>query len=238
MPQAVFGDSLLYADDTCIIFQYKNVTEFEKQQLRDFSSLGGWIVDKKLSVYFGRGKTKSILFGTKHKLPNAKALNIVYNGAEIKQYAKVQFLGCILDQSLSAGSVALNVINKVNSRLKYLKRQSRFLTPPVCRLLRNALTQPFFDYACTAWFSNLSKILKLRLQVSQNKYIRLQLDKGSKIWVKKFLQLNWLNAHDRYLQFIFSDIFKFQNDHCPDYFNELSCLVGENGVITCSYNKN
>ena len=105
----------------------------------------------------------------------------MYNGAEIKQYAKVQFLGCILDQSLSAGSVALNVINKVNSRLKYLKRQSRFLTPPVCRLLRNALTQPFFDYACTAWFSNLSKILKLRLQVSQNKYIRLQLDKGSKI---------------------------------------------------------
>ena len=27
---------------------------------------------------------KSILFGTKHKLQNAKALNIVYNGIEIK----------------------------------------------------------------------------------------------------------------------------------------------------------
>ena len=29
----------LYADDTCIVFQHKNVTEVEKQLLRDFSSL-------------------------------------------------------------------------------------------------------------------------------------------------------------------------------------------------------
>ena len=36
MPQAVVGYLLLYADDTCTIFQYKNVTEIEKQLLRDF----------------------------------------------------------------------------------------------------------------------------------------------------------------------------------------------------------
>ena len=107
------------------------------------------------------------------------------------------------------------------------------------RILCNSLIHSLFDYACTAWFSNLSKRLKLRLQVSQNKCIRfcLQLDKRSKIRVKEFLQLSWLNFHDRYLQFIVSDIFKFQNDQCPDYFDELFCPVGENGVITRSSNK-
>ena len=107
------------------------------------------------------------------------------------------------------------------------------------RLLCNALIQPLFDYACTAWFSNLSKRLKLHLQASQNKCIRFcsQLDKRSKIRVEEFLQLNGLNVHDRYLQFIVSDIFKFQNDQCPDYFNEIFCPVGENGVITRSSNK-
>ena len=80
LPQAVLSYSLLYADDSCIVFQHKNVTEIEKQLLRDFSSLGDWFVDNKLSIYFGQDKTKSILFGTKHKLRNAKALNIVYNG--------------------------------------------------------------------------------------------------------------------------------------------------------------
>ena len=39
------------------------------------------------------------------------------------------------------------------------------------------------------------------------------------------------------MQFIFSDIFKFQNDQCNDYFDELFCPVGENGVITGSSNK-
>ena len=83
MPEAVVNDSFLYADDTCIVFQHKNVTEIEKQLLRDFSSLCDWFIDNKLSVHFGQDKTKSILFGTKHKLWNAKALNIVYNGTEI-----------------------------------------------------------------------------------------------------------------------------------------------------------
>ena len=65
----------------------------------------------------------------------------------------------------------------------------------------------------------------------------LQLDKRSKTRIKEFLQLNWLNVHDRYLQFIVSDIFKFQNDQCPDYFDELFCPVGENGVMMRSSNK-
>ena len=59
--------------------------------------------------------------------------------------------------------MALNVTDKVDSRLKLLHRQNHFLTLPLRRLLRNELIQPLFDYACTAWFSNLSKRLKLRL---------------------------------------------------------------------------
>ena len=156
LPQAVVSDSLLYADDTCIIFQHKNVTEIKKQQLRDFSSLRDWFVDSKLSVHFCQDKTKSILFGTKNKFRNAKVFNIMCNGIEIKQYKKLKHLGCVLDQSLSAGPMALNVIEKLNSGLKFLHRQNHFLTPPLRRLLCNALIQPLFDYACIAWFSNLS----------------------------------------------------------------------------------
>ena len=70
-----------------------------------------------------------MLFGTKHKLQNAKSLNIVYDGIEIKQHAKAKYLGYILDESLSGESMALNVIDKIDSRLKFLHRQNRFLTP-------------------------------------------------------------------------------------------------------------
>ena len=67
------------------------------------------------------------------------------NGTAIKQYEKVKYLGCILDQSLSGESMALNVIDKVNSRLKFLHRQNRFLTPRLSRLLCDTLIQPLFD---------------------------------------------------------------------------------------------
>ena len=79
MSQAVVSNLLLYA-----VFQDKNVTEIENQLLWDFWSLCDWFVDNKLSIHFGLDKTKSVLFGTTHKLWNAKALNIVYNGTEIK----------------------------------------------------------------------------------------------------------------------------------------------------------
>ena len=101
------------------------------------------------------------------------------------------------------------------------------------------LIQPLFDYACTAWFPNLSKKLRLRLQAMQNKCIRfcLQLDNMSRICVNEFLELNWLDVNDRCLQFIVSDIFKFYNNQCPDYFNEVFCPVDDSGVATSSCNK-
>ena len=68
LPQAVASNSLLYADDTCIVFQHKSEIKIEKQLIRDFSSLCDWFVDIKLSIHFRQDKTKLILFGTKHKL--------------------------------------------------------------------------------------------------------------------------------------------------------------------------
>ena len=64
----------------------------------------------------------------------------------------------------------------------------------------------------------------------------LQLDKMSRICVKEFLESNWFNVHDRYLHFIVSDIFKFYNNQCPDYFNEVFHPADNNGVATCCCN--
>ena len=135
MPQGVVSNLLLYyADYTCIVFQHKSEIEIEEQLIRYFSRVCHWFVDNKLSIHFGQDKTKSILFDTKHKLWNAKSLNIVYNGTEAKQHAKVKYLVSILDESLSSESIALKVIDKINSCTKFLHRQSPFMTPPLCRL--------------------------------------------------------------------------------------------------------
>ena len=49
MNQAVECDLCLYADDSCLLFQHKSVTEIKKQLTKDFSNICDWFVDNKLS---------------------------------------------------------------------------------------------------------------------------------------------------------------------------------------------
>ena len=75
------------------------------------------------------------------------------------------YLGFILEETMSGESMAHKVISKVNARLKFLHRKNKYLTSNLRRLLCNALIQPHFDYACSAWYPNLSKKLKNRIQI-------------------------------------------------------------------------
>ena len=192
MPQSVNCELLLYADDTCLIFQHNDIKEIENQLNKNFILICDWFVDNKLSIHFGEDKTKSILFSSKCKNKKASPLNIQYKDIEIKQYSKVTYLGCILDETLSGESMAIHVINKVNSRLRFLYRKNKFLDIPLRRLLCNAMIQPFFDYACNAWYPNLNKKLKKRLQAAQNKCIRFCLKLGDRTSIKtiKFKKIN------------------------------------------------
>ena len=123
----------------------------------------------------GEGKTKSIYFRTVFNIKQAEPLNIFYDNVKTKQFSEVTYLGCIVDESLSRESMTLHVFNKVNSRLRFLCRQNRLLNKPLERLLRNAMIQPFFDYACSAWYPSFRRDFPKRLQVSQNNFVRFYL---------------------------------------------------------------
>ena len=88
MPQVIDCDLLLYADDTCLIFQHKDINEIEAVLNRNFSTLCDWFVDNKLSIHFGEDKTKSILFSSKHKIKKARSLNIQHKDIHIKRQKK------------------------------------------------------------------------------------------------------------------------------------------------------
>ena len=223
MPQAVKSNLFLCADDSCLVFQEKDAIEIEKQLNEDFTNICEWFVDNRLSIHFGEDKTKSILFASKRKIKRVPKLKIKYKNIQIKQHSKVTYLGCILDETMSGESMALKVINKINSRLKFLHRKNKFLTPALRRLLCNALIQPHFDYASSAWYPNLTQIMKDKIQITQNKCIRysLQLDKMTHTSKNEFETLNWLPIKERFNQHINSIVFKHFTEQCPSYLNEV-----------------
>ena len=223
MPQAIECDLMLYADDSVLLFTHKNVDVINDQLNRDFNSLCEWFVDNKLSIHFGEDKTKSILFTSKNKIKKVGKLSINRGDIQIKQHSKVTYLGCVLDEDLSGESMATKVIGKINGRIKFLYRKNRFLDSSLRRLLCNALVQPHFDYACSAWYPNLTQNLSKKLQTTQNKCIRfcLQLGNRSHIGATEFKQINWLPINERFSQCVCSTIFKFFNNNCPAYMNEM-----------------
>ena len=119
---------------------------------------------------------------------------------QIKQHSKATYLGCILDETMSGESIALKVINKINSRLKSLNRKNKFLSPVLRRLLCNALIHAHFDYLSSAWYPNITQKMTNKIQTMQNKCIRycLQLGEMTHISKNEFETLNWLPVKDRF----------------------------------------
>ena len=213
----------IHKEASVLFFLKLHFEDFKEYNIDNFNSLCEWFIDNKLSIHFGEEKTKSILFGTKQLLHKGKSLNIRYGDTEIKQHTKVTYLGCILDNDLSGESMVTKVLSLINGRLKFLYRKQKFLTYSLRRLLCNALIQPHYDYACSAWYPSLNKRLLKKIQISQNKCIRccLKLDNRAHIRANEFKEINWLPTKERVSQCICVNIFKFFNNMAPDYTSEI-----------------
>ena len=117
-----------------------------------------WFLDNKLSIHFGKEKTKTILFSPKSLSKSAKPLMIVKcNDVILKQYPFIEYLGCLLNNTLSSENMAVKVLTKVNGWLKFLNRQSEYLKPRLWCRVCNTIIQPHFDYVSSAWYQSLGK---------------------------------------------------------------------------------
>ena len=90
-----------------------NIKTTEEHLNRGFSTLLDWFVDNKLSVYFGKDKTKFILFPPKHRLKSIRQIDISCKDDKIKQYSRVTYFGCALDKRLTGESMTMQVCTKL-----------------------------------------------------------------------------------------------------------------------------
>ena len=53
MLQAIDGDLFLYADDTCLLYQHRDLDRINKEVTKNFCNICDWFVNSKLSFHFG-----------------------------------------------------------------------------------------------------------------------------------------------------------------------------------------
>ena len=102
------------------IYQYKDINKIEKQLNEDFFNICDWFVDNKLNIRCDDDKTKLILFTSKFKRKIIKKINVKYGDKQIMQHSQVKYLRCLFDQTMSGKAMALNVVNKINCKVKFL----------------------------------------------------------------------------------------------------------------------
>ena len=151
------------------------------------------------------------------------SLNITHQNLKIEQKDKVKYLGVILDKILKGNSMVENISSKVSNKLRFLYRKKRFFNKDTRRVLCNALIQPHYDYACCSWYPLLTKTLKKRLQVTQNKCVRfcLNLNNRHRIDEIKFKQINWLPIDKRVEQCIGTLVYKYFQKKVPSYIEDI-----------------
>ena len=208
---------ILYADDSAILFSHKDPEIISKVLGQELENCSNWLVDNKLSLHLG--KTECILFGSKHRLSKISDFNVTCNGHTINAQNSVKYLGSVLDKDLSGSSIVDSIVKKVNSRIKFLYRQSAFLNRSMRITLCNSLIQCHFDYACSSWFCGLSKQLKSRLQITQNKVIRFinNVNCRTSVKVNDFKDLGFLNIEERCRQMRLNHAFNIFHNNCPSY---------------------
>ena len=167
----ISGDcKLLYADDSAILYLHRDLKTISLKPGSELETCSKWLIDNKLLLKLG--KTECILLGSWWKLRSVNNFSIEGNGHTIKSKSSVKYIDLTLDNHLTNDTIASSVIQKVNSRLKYLYRQYVFLTQKTQKSLCSALIQCHFDYSCSSWFSRLNKTLKKEFQISQNKMVQ------------------------------------------------------------------
>ena len=95
---------------------------------------------------------------------------------KIKQHTVVNYLGFTRDENLLGETMATNMLEKINGKLKFLYRKQNYLDKSLRRLLLSALIQRRFEYAFTSWYPGLNKRLFKKIQTAQNKCIRFYLN--------------------------------------------------------------
>ena len=220
MSAVVRNKLLLYADDSAILVSGKDKKSIEDNLSSDLHLVSQWLITNKLSLHLG--KTESILFGSHRRVNSQSPLDIKCNGQAIESKTSVKYLGATIDQFLSFETMARSVIKKSCNRLKFLYRKKEFLTSHTKKLLVSSLIQCHFDYASSAWFNGLTKDLKHKLQVTQNKIIRFVLDlhPRSHIGKDEFNKLKWLPVSSRVNQTILCHVYKIHNGLSPQYLTE------------------
>lgn len=205
----------MYADDStmyCAANTYKELSEVISQELE---TVYAWITLNKLVLNIS--KTKSILFGSRHKLATKPKLELYVAKDPIEQVEKVKLLGMVIDNHLSWSEHIDRIIQKMGSGIHYIRQCAPYVPFKILEQVCKSLILSHLDYCSVIWASASKKDLA-KLQVVQNRAARLVLGCSSRTSIHKMqTTLSWLSVEKRLALSTVTFLSETMKTHRPEF---------------------
>lgn len=162
----------LFADDTAFYTSHSEVKQIIKPLQEHAQQIHTYMNRWKINI--NHAKTQAIFVTKRRTLQIPKRRLEIFN-TKIKWTDEVKYLGLILDKKLTLKPHIDYVIKRANTAIHTLysmiNRKSKLHTNNKLLIYKLAI-RPIFTYACPA-FGNIAKTHIKRLQVQQNKALKL-----------------------------------------------------------------
>ncbi|XP_065675757.1 uncharacterized protein LOC136091965 [Hydra vulgaris] len=165
----ILNKSELFADDTKIMPLINNESNNNALQ-EDLNKLLDW--SNKLFVKFNRGKCKTMHIGNLNPQFNYKLEDHILQKTEVEKD-----LGSIISNDRKWENYVINLANKANRTLGFLKHGIKYLDVSILKLLYNSNIRPQLKYAASVWSPFCTKDIK-RLENVQRRSTRIESLKG------------------------------------------------------------
>ena len=178
-----FSENINFADDTTLITMGKNIKSLYARAQSDLSNMYNYFVRNDLCMNLT--KTCYIVIGRKLP-PRLPTLNI--GGIYLKRVKSEKFLGINLDEKLNWEEHVNYVTKKLHSSIYAIRLSKRYLDIDHKLMLYHAIFSSHVQYGLLIWGSMLSKRNLKRLQILQNRSIRMVFNIDNRTSVKPYLK--------------------------------------------------
>ena len=203
---------LLYADDTVIFTADKNCKVIEERLNNDLNKIANWFSDNNLIINLKKGKTEYVLYGTAQRLAKSSELVIDINGQIINETETYEYLGVMMDKSLTYTTQIERVYKKASSRVKLLSRIRKNISPYVAETIYKVMIEPVLFY-CNNVMLGISDSTAARFQDIQDRAHKV-------VFGKRERSNTWETVSCKRNRLCVLEVFKCLNGIAPINFNE------------------
>ena len=206
----------LFADDTCVFVSNSNFNTLIQRAKDSLYKLYNWCCCNKLTM--NSSKTCFIIFHAKNKKETSDVNHLSVPGISIKRVKTVKYLGVIFDELLSWKPHIEFICSSLLRYFGIFNHVKHAITPIIAKQLYYAFVCSKISYGIEV-LGNCSKALISKLQIIQNKLLKLLLQRD-RLTPTDILHkdLNILKVHDIYKVNILCFVNKCLLGQCPPIF--------------------